>query len=468
MFVACLFLALTQGAKTTDDPVRIEPKWNTLTVLEDQGLIVRCKVRQRVSPADAGWIVLELENQTDKPIHIKQWRYNIKFERLNVKENRQTAHGGLAQNDFSPQTYEYLDPARGEGGIVPPRAVRRCVDMPSDAATASLLQTRGISGTLWRRSGLDRLKFFPSVDIQLADGRELTSDPMEPVECEWWYPNEKDVEGMKQRLRRLLQNPYENGFSHSTLVLRLLDWPDVGSSMTREELFQAILRRSNGACRNFLMTYYKKRFPDDQEWAKYQKSLDDIRVRYFSPQGGGVASPNWDKSHVESLVRLYEAEPHAGYCLRVLNGHRDDWIQNKEIVARLTAATIRNFPVLQKKLALLETREKESWCRAVTELARCGDPEVIPRIQEGLADNERVQESKFFANDHFPIPPPPLRVCDSALHAILTILDGSPDGAYRKAGYTPIRRRVDEQAQLDQLRDGMIETLKKRLQEQKP
>src|SRR4029079_7643995 len=155
MFIACVVLVLTQGTKATEDPIRVEPKWNTVQVLKDQGLIIRCKVRQRVSPADAGWIVFELENQTDKPIHIKKWRYDIKFERQNLKENRRTARGGLAQNDFSPQTYDYLDPARGDGGVIPPKAVRRCVDMPSDAATATLMQMQGFSRTLWRRGRVD-------------------------------------------------------------------------------------------------------------------------------------------------------------------------------------------------------------------------------------------------------------------------------------------------------------------------
>ena len=57
---------------------------------------------------------------------------------------------------------------------------------------------------------------------------------------------------------------------------------------------------------------------------------------------------------------------------------------------------------------------------------------------------------------------PPLRVCDVALDAILTIMDGTPDAVYRRAG--PVQERRDNlDAAYAALRDRMIAELKKRL-----
>jgi hypothetical protein len=57
---------------------------------------------------------------------------------------------------------------------------------------------------------------------------------------------------------------------------------------------------------------------------------------------------------------------------------------------------------------------------------------------------------------------PPLRVCDVALDATLTLLDGSPDEAYRRAGPLPFGCDSLDAAYAD-LRDRMIAALKRRL-----
>jgi hypothetical protein len=111
----------------------------------------------------------------------------------------------------------------------------------------------------------------------------------------------------------------------------------------------------------------------------------------------------------------------------------------------------------------LKEKELDRWAMAVEHLSMTGDPSAIALLRPFLDDKRAFRTTKLLSLA-FGYRVPPLRVCDVSLDAILALLDGSPDAAYRKAGPLPIGRdNLD--ASYGDLRDRMIADLKERLAE---
>ncbi len=125
------------------------------------------------------------------------------------------------------------------------------------------------------------------------------------------------------------------------------------------------------------------------------------------------------------------------------------------------------------------------WPRAVGALALTGDAKVIPVLTPFLDCRGRLCDGWLFSNPFdFPGRWPEVRVCDSALHAILTLMGEDLRKAYESYGHptslplltghatslpvlttgpAPSWSEDDHHARVCQVRDQMVADLKKRL-----
>src|SRR5262249_15503563 len=110
-------------------------------------------------------------------------------------------------------------------------------------------------------------------------------------------------------------------------------------------------------------------------------------------------------------------------------------------------------------------RDLDQWEYEAGCLGQTRDPDGVALLRPALEDT-RARRSTRRMHLAGGLRLPQLRVCDTALDAILTILDGSPDPAYKKAEFDAKvwrRDRGDLDEAANDARNGMIADLKKRL-----
>lgn len=427
--------------------------WHDTVLLKEKNLTVRLKVLARASLAETGWMALEFENSGTRPLTVKDVHYWITAEYGRLGTGQRTGSGSLA----SGNTYDLFPHAWATTPVapivLPPGKTYRAVEQPSDYSAALL----GLSSP----PGLSvRGRIF--IAVNLSDGCQLrAAEPAGvPFAFNWHYPDDASFKAMRARLGQLLRSP-ENRPYHGYILGTYLGIPQVAQVATVDELVAALARRRNPfEGRSAVAAHLAKHFSNDPAvTAYYRQRLKDGDNVVLTDLGHTTL---WDRSYVKPLVRLYESDP-AKYdaALAILHKYRDDWIKDGEIARRLSAVVQRKNPVARQDVRRLEQEELDRWARAVESLSMTGDKSAIALLRPALDEKQSIRSTKLLAMP-VGLPVPPLRVCDVALDAILTLLDGSPDAAYRRAGPPPVGRDNLDAAYADR-RDRMIAELKKRL-----
>jgi hypothetical protein len=448
---ALLVTALVAGAAPAERaPVK---DWRETAIVKDRDLVVRIKVLTRASLADTDWTALEFKNQGKRLLTVRDSYYWTRAEYFRLGTNDGVASGSLASGntyDLFPDAWATTPVSRI---ILLPGKTSCVVQQPSDYS-AALLGLAPPSG--WSI----RARVF--LVVNLEDGRQLrpTEEAGVPFAFDWLSPDEAGFEAVRARLKRLLLAPL-NRPQHAYILGLYLRIPEVARVATAEELVAAIGRRRHPfEGRADIVKYVAKRFANDPAVTGYYRQcvkegdpviLDDLHHPTL-----------WDRSYVEPLVRHYELNPAKfDHALSLLHKYRDDWIQDGKTVRGLADVVRRRFPAVQREVRRLEKEELEDWTRAMENLSMTGDQSAIALLSPALEDKRTFRATKFLS---MPLDyrMPPLRVCDVALDAILTLLYGSPDAAYRRARRLPDRRGNLDAAYAD-LRDGMITELKGRL-----
>lgn len=420
------------------------------------GLVVRLKVLPRASLANAGWLALEFENTAQGPVTVQNASYRIESERLRPQTGERLASGGLA----SGNTYDLFPDAWKTRPVSPivlrPKEVRRVSRQPSDYASA-LLGLAPKDG--WRV----RARFHLHVDLQ-GGGRVTTAEQGAPFEFDWIHPDEGGFAAMRGRLAKLLQEPGQEVATHTYLLGALLRVEAVGAAVPRDDLLAALAKRKGpfdgrGEVAEHLARHHGK----DQAVLAFVR--DCLKAGDPATTDYDLGAGLWDRSFVEPLVRLYESDA-AGrhmYLLATLHAHRADWPEGAGFPARLSKVVRRHTPLLERKVAELKDDQLSTWALGVHDLGLTGDRSAIALLRPALDDRRAFRKASDFAS--LPGTPPPLRVCDCALDAILTLLDGGPHEAYRKAGgkMPGVFPDGDTDAALVAVRDKMIDDLKRRL-----
>jgi hypothetical protein len=448
--VQLLVTALVAGAAADDKtPAKI---WRETVLLKEKDLTVRLKVLAKASLADTDWMALEFENTGEAPLTVKNAHYWIRHEYIRIGTDG-GGYGSLASGssyDLFPHAWATTPVAPI---VLPPGKTYRTAEQPSDYS-AALLGVPPPPG--WSIRG----RLFLALD--LSDGRHLRVPEVSglPFAFNWLPPDDAGFEAIRARLGKLLRSP-ENKPYHGYILGCYLRIPEVAKSATVDELLAALTpRRGAFEGRHEIAAHLAKRFGNDPAVTAYYRQrlqdgdeivLDDLNQTTL-----------WDNAHVKPLVRLYESNPSKYHAaLAVLHKHRDDWNKDGDISRRLSAVVHQQYPMVRQDPRKLEADKLERWAYAVNNLSMTGDKEAIALLGPALEDKRAFRSTKRLSMPGG-MRVPPLRVGDVALDAILTLLDGSPDEAYRRAQPKPLDR-VDVDAAYAGLRDGMIMDLKKRL-----
>jgi hypothetical protein len=446
-----LVTALVAGSAPPDKaPANV---WRETVLLKEKDLTVRLKVLARASLADTQWMALEFENKGPLPLTVRNAQYWTRAEYSDLGTGQDAGSGSLA----SGNTYDLFPHAWATTPVspivLPPGKTYRTVEQPSDYGSALL--------GLPPPGGLSvRGRAYIAVD--LSDGRHLrpTEAAGVPFAFDWIYPSDAGFQALRARLARLLRSPQNRAY-HAYILGTYLRIPQVARAATADELVTALARRRGPfEGRAEVAAHVAKHFANDPAVAAYYRQrLKDGDLVALTELWHATL---WARSHVKPLVGLYESDPTKFHeALTVLHKYRDDWINDSDIVRRLSAVVRRAYPALGRDVRRLEKEGLEQWADAILRLSMTGDRSAMVLLRPALDDKRAFRSTK-----HLSLPDrvrvPPLRVCDVALEATLTLVDGSPDEAYRRAGLAPVGGGNREAAYAE-LRDGMIAALKRRL-----
>jgi hypothetical protein len=446
-----LLTALVVGSVPADKaPANV---WRETVVLKDGDLTVRLKVLARPSLADTEWMALEFENKGKKPLTVEQAYYWMRAEHRHLGAGQVSGSGSLASGntyDLFPHAWATRPVSRI---VLHPGKTYRAVQQPSDYSSALL--------SLPPRGGLSvRGRVF--LAVTLSGKRQI--QPAEaagvPFTFDWLYPNDAGFKVLQARLARLLRTP-ENRPHHSYILGTYLRIPQVARAATAGELVTALSRRREPfEGRAEVVAHVAKHFSKDPAVAAYYRQ----RLK----DGDAVVFPDlryaalWDRSHVKPLVGLYERDPRKYHdALGILNQYRADWIQDHHIIRRLSAVVRRTSTALGEDVRRLDKEGVGRWAEAIGRLSMTGDRSALVLLLPAL-DDKRAFASTRLMSLPWGHRVPPLRVCDVALDATLTLLDGSPDETYRRVGPMPFGGGNLDAAYAE-LRDRMITALKRRL-----
>ncbi len=448
-----LALSLLASAAAEADGADDAPQ--TVGTVIGPGLSVRVQVAPKASLASAGWLVLEFENTGQEAVTVRDASYRIEADCCDPKTGGERR---LLRGLSSGNTYDLFPDAWKTRPVSPivlrPKEVHRVAGQTSDYASA-LLGLAPKDG--WRV----RARLHITVDLE-GGGQLKTVEQGVPFEFDWVYPDEAGFAALRGRLKTLLKEP-EQKATHTYILGALLRLEAVSGAVARDDLLAALAKREGSFDgRSEVAKHLAKHHGKDPgviEFVRECLKAGDAGATHYD-LGAGL----WDKSFVEPLVSLYEsaADRHMN-LLTVLHAHRADWHQNAGIPARLSKVVRKRMPLLERKVAELKEDQLSDWAWGAHELGLTGDRSVIASLRPALDDRRAFRKAGDFA--FLPVPPHPLRVCDCALDAILTLLDGGPHEAYRKAGghALGVFSGKDADAAIAAVRDKMIDDLKRRL-----
>jgi hypothetical protein len=244
---------------------------------------------------------------------------------------------------------------------------------------------------------------------------------------QWNYPSPTEIETARARLRTLLARP-EHAFTHADELSSLVIVPEVTSSLTVDELLDALKGRIDSVDgRNLVVWVIGQRFSADPKvvayyserlWAEDRLALSDIEADLQL----------WNPAWIPPLVANFEKTVNDD-ALQTLGYHRGDWLTNEQDVSRLSAALLLHHPILAQDTSTLTAEKLNQWKEVANQAGIVGDKGLVRVLAPALDDKRIIPNNPF----NQALTPPENRVCDWALLAILTILDGSQGASLKQA-----------------------------------
>jgi hypothetical protein len=445
--------------------------WVKIQAFQDKDVEVRLLHRPKASLATPDWLAIEIENRTGKTLSFSNGGYQIE---MNVGDLR-TGKGLLSGRLSSGSSRELL----GEAEKVLPLKFHRNLRHAGDSGAASL----GLPPpTGWRV----RANF--SISLRLADGREVSTPKGGiPFTFEWHHPGDDGFAAMRTRLRQLLREP-GNDPAYLSILEAHLAIPEVAGMLTPDDVLGALrgrdgcwdgrwaLLRYLGAHHGSepgLIAYYLRKLKDRDEEVIgdllesciWDSSFTEVILDLYKKDPPlRLLDMHWERSFVPMLVDLFEAnyDEHKD-VLESLHDHRSDWVDDNEIVARLSRVVRLKCPLVGEDVWRLRGKDREEWGEQVKVWSLTGDRSVIETLRPVLHDRRRV---RAWSDEPvgFNAPWVEVRVCDYALEGILTVLDGKEKA--NQALFRDLERknfRPRHEAPVMAARDRMIVDLEKRL-----
>jgi hypothetical protein len=425
--------------------------WHLVEVGTRGDLSVRLKVRPRVSLADKDWMIIEFENRGDSDIELLNTSYRIESKRSDLKTGDPRSSGGLASGN------EYdLFPHAWKTPCVAPRVVKpgiyRVIDHPSMYSSALL-------GLPPRDGWLVNATLSMRVEIK-GDGVLSDSQDAHAFQFEWLYPDEAGFQRARARLKSLLTNP-ENMVQHAYLLHCLLSVPKISRVVGVPELLASLKNRDDPfAGREYVLEHLGNQYARDKIVVEhFRKRLEAGDVTATGDLRRAVHV--WDPSYLDPLVTIFANDQRSwDNVLLTLERNGMPQKKDKQLASRLSAEMLKRYVI--GKLPPGALRRHNSLRRSLPMLARSRDRTLIPKIAPHLDDSTRILDPRFLATAGFGSLPP-LRVCDAALEAIMTLLDEDVHVVYRQR-VKPDGKGLDAlETAFNTARDQMIDDLKARL-----
>jgi len=381
-------------------------RWQSVELWNTKTITARFFYLSPSSLADDKIFSIELNNPRGKAISLTQGWLNVVTTTCSASTGEAISSGGFS----------------GGGLPVGPLALginQLAFGNSEDAAGDFGLPSRG--GNL--------IKLTVRCDATLSDG-EHVSTPYGGIrlQLQWRYPSPREIEDSKKKLRPLLVHP-EHTFAHDAALYRLLLIPEVANSLSVDELLHALDDRTDSVDgRNLIVIQIALRFNRDPKVISYyvERLRTGDRLALFDLEG---CIQLWSPAWIDPLVADFEHGGDSG-ILRTLSYHRADWADSLEVVSRLSAALLLFRPLLHETVASIPTSQLADWKTSVQEAALIGNKEFIRRLSPSLDDHRVIHDTALTSM----LKPPESRVCDAALLAVLTLLDGRPELAFQKAG----------------------------------
>jgi hypothetical protein len=463
LILGMLLAAVAQAVVQTNG----QPTWEVVDVGRVGDLALRLTVLKTATLAAEEWIGLEIGNEGDEPVGVRNAQYSIEATWTDPRTGLPSARclaSGTTLSMF-PEAWKTTPVSHF---LIRP-GVHRLLGELSNCCSAGL--------GLAPEGGLV-VEAHLHLTLNLDEEREYSTPPDGvPFTFEWRHPDPAGFEAMRARLRWLLNEPCSvRDVYHESRVRvfeMLLRMPGVGDALTAEELLAGLAGRAYG--RGALVNEIACRFGRDPRVIEYyatrlRAGSDDVVTDLAGEHG------IWDPAFVKPLLEYFEqsqdyAERYTGSsmyaALAALSAHRGDWPAELHIPTRLSSRILAQSPTLRRDSGGLKGDELTvRWIRDARVLALTHDPGVIPLLRPFLDRSDPIADIRSISFPRLePRYVPALRVCDVALEAILAIDPTlGADRAVCAEGTNANPPSIEDlERGVNAMRDAMIADLKLRL-----
>ncbi|MEQ8766523.1 MAG: hypothetical protein RL885_21600 [Planctomycetota bacterium] len=442
---ACLVLSLVAPSLAAQEKSR-------LVVVDSPELLVVWEVASIASLADDDWLAIIIENRTKRDLRIVRTEYDVSRSEVDPELPFDSLVFARLSAGNSKRLFHAFE-TDGDGRHLLPPGSHRLSDSLTDDATAAVGEAPLGGSTLELRCDLHL-----EVEGLVLPKRKWV---VEMLRVEWLELNRERALRARARLQHILEHP-ERRTSQSRLLDTLLRTELVSRALTVEQLLAALdLRTHATEGRAPLLGHLGRELGRDPKVTRYLTDWLNRGDTAAAMALGGMPGA-WDPSFIEPLTKIFEADLYAQpHVLRAFEHGGNPQAKDPELAQRLSRAVLAFRPL---PAADDDPSDPQALAQLILALGQTHDVHLIPMLKEHLGDERRVLELRLLSAK-MPWPPPPLRIRDAALDAILMILDGDHLAAYgeERDAMLPLDN-VDKERALCDLRDTMIEKLEKRLE----
>ena len=380
--------------------------WQSVSLVDNEVLSVKLRYMTVSSLADRHWMALEFDNRSSAPLKVGQ----ISITCMGIGIRGDTILVRILTNGITTVT----------GGPL--------------TAALPLPSKEGV-----------RVEATASGDVRLQDNRKFHFDKV-PFIFERRYPNPAEFESMKRELREILHSDprtsslrqgarirlsdgteavieLRNQFEGIYRLRPLLGVKEVSEAMTVEDLLAAL--KTWVISRHIIAKEVAQRFPKAPQVLAYYR--EELAKENNNAWSDALILEVWNGEFLKVFVERYE-QGKRWPDFSTLERHRKEWIGKPDCVARISAGLLKQHPILKATPEQLLKHELHEWSRAVRYAGATGDRQFIKFLAPALNDTRLVKEPEYSSMISLPT-----RVCDYALSAIQTILDGDSTSASKKA-----------------------------------
>ncbi|MCX6906838.1 MAG: ankyrin repeat domain-containing protein [Verrucomicrobia bacterium] len=395
-------------------------EWQSVLILSNDVLRVRLRYMPIFSAADPFPMALEFDNRSGGPLKVQQTWVQFKTSRRDVEK----PHVSVPWET---------------------------VPLPELTNGVTIVTGRALWSPLFAAKELTpnasiRVPVTTGGDVWLQDGRRYYFDRV-PFTFEMRHPTPAAIESMKQQLREGLRAEEKTDTRHRrkpTVILsdgtpamldrasaadsidrlEFLAMKEIADAMTLDDLLTGL--KTHKRYRASIAQFLARRFPNAPEVLAYYR--EELAKERTDAWDDALMVEVWNDEFLKAAVARFEkGDLRWGYS--ILERHRKEWIGKPDYVARISAAQLKQRPILTSRPEKLLDHELYGWSRAVSEAGATGDRQFIKYLAPALDDRRVIQEPESQMVRAFAT-----RICDCALNAILMILDGDTWKAFNKAG----------------------------------